>query len=486
MDKIKETIQNVLKVLLEGRLEDVKAKYDDNMSKIIDNLSEGDPSGNNKYLEWMAKVYLVNPNTNEILKVVGSYHENLQRLTSEFSTTIVDANKSEFPGRSEKRVKNNPKDISSYPTYVSLKLITDALEESKTERPDRDKIYQDDRWTIVVPKTHEAACKYGKHSNWCVSTSNEDYFNRYTKDNNALLFFILWRNKRNVNDKTEYKVAINAKFSELDNPEQWTWWDMPDKQMDPNLMLNIFPNNVIETIKKYLYDEGKKQNKIFDLNVLTKLINDNSVYNLGENDSYIYFTTNHLENFSHLPNYTQAIRYYDASAVNEKNMTIYVNKITAELRIQKPRQDIWNLDPSNSAPIESYKSWIQYYRGEKSFVEYLYSLPNGLTLPQEFKNMVETRVKELLSAIGGMWVDTRTTNLNIGDKVKWKKGRGYWNQRRSPWNESVIDRMTPSGFLVTGKTEEFPNGKRFKPSNNTTMDVWHGFSDVIDLSMRGQ
>jgi hypothetical protein len=130
MDKIRETIQNVLGVLLEGRLEDVKAKYDDNMSNIIDNLSQGDPSGNNKYLDWMVKVYIDYPQTSEILKVVSSYHENLQRLTSQISTPIVDANKSDFPGTAERRVKNNPKDISGYPTFKSLKLITDTLEET--------------------------------------------------------------------------------------------------------------------------------------------------------------------------------------------------------------------------------------------------------------------------------------------------------------------------------------------------------------------
>ena len=152
-------------------------------------------------------------------------------------------------------------------TFKSLKLITDALEETKKERPDRDKIYQDDRWTVVVPKTHDAACNYGRHSNWCVSTSNSSYFGRYTKDRDALLFFILWRNKRNADDKTEYKVAINAKFRDWEDPQQWDWYDMPDHNMDPNLMLNVFPRTMIEKVQRYLVVEGKNEVILADTSV---------------------------------------------------------------------------------------------------------------------------------------------------------------------------------------------------------------------------
>lgn len=497
MNKIKETIQNVLNVLFEGRLEDVKAKYDDKMSNIIDNLSQGDPSGNNKYLDWMAKVYKDYPQTNEILKVVSSYHENLQRLTSQISTPIVDANKNLFHGRSESRVKNNPKDIAGFPSFESLKLIVTALEETKKERPDRDSIYQDDRWTVIVPKTHEAACKYGVHSNWCVSTSNSNYFRQYTKERDSLLFFILWRNKRDDNDKTEYKVAINARFRDWEDPKKWDWFDMPDHEMDPSLMLNVFPKNMIEKVQRYLVVEGKKQGKIIDTSKITKLIDDNAVYKFGESSGYIYFTTNSVQNFSKLPGYNYSFRHgRQSDSINEKNTVIYINKATGDFSTSTLNYDIWgegrqrrdndgNLY-TEPRSLDAYQSWSSHYRNEKDFVQFVYGLDSSLTIPQELRDEIETKVKRELTELGGMWIQTRTTNLNVGDKVKWKKGRGYWQQRNSQWNESTIDRQTPSGFFVTGPTEEFPKGKRFKPSNSTSMDVWHSFSNNLDLSRGGQ
>jgi hypothetical protein len=501
MDKITETIKNVLGVLLEGRLEDVKAKYSDapNSETIIDTLSGADPSGNNKYLDWMAKVSFSDVedfSLEDITSVVKAYHENLQRLTSQISTPIVDANKTSFPGRAERRIKNNPKDISGYPTLSSLKLITTALEETKKERPDRDRIYQDDRWTVVVPKTHQAACKYGVHSNWCVSTSNSTYFGRYTKERDALLFFILWRNKRETTDKTEYKVAINAKFKDWEDPHRWDWYDMPDHNMDSNLMLNIFPKSMIEKVQRYLVSEGKKQGKIVDKAAMKKLIDDNSVYQFGDYNGQTYFTTNNVQAFSNLPGYSRSFRYSrNPDNINSRNAVIYVSNggdfgynnwnvdLWSEGRQRRNNQGETYMEPR---ALEAYQSWKRHYSHNKDFVSYVMSLPEGLTIPDEIRNEIETKAREDLAPIRGMWVQTRTRGLNVGDTVRWKKGRGYWQQRGAEWNESTIDRQTPAGFFVTGKTDEYPKGKRFKPSNNTSMDVWHEFDDNIDLSATNQ
>jgi hypothetical protein len=301
---LKNLIKESLSVLLEGRLEDVKAKYSEieGSANAIDRLSQGDPSGNNKYLDWMAKISFTDEtsefNVEDLVGVVTAYHQGLSRLNSEFTTPIVDSNQNEFQGRSERRVKNNPKDINSYPTFKSLKIITDALEETKKERPDRDRIYQDDKWTVIVPKSHAAACKYGVHSNWCVSTSNSSYFDRYTVNKDALLFFIIWRKKRAETDKTEYKVAINARFKDWEYPKKWDWYDMPDHTQDPNLMLNVFPSKMVEQVQRYLIKEGKAQGKIIDKSQLQQLITDNATTILGKLEGGTYFITNNMSAFS--------------------------------------------------------------------------------------------------------------------------------------------------------------------------------------------
>jgi hypothetical protein len=493
MSILKETIKNVVGQLLEGRLEDVKAKYGEDMSNIIDNLSQGDPSGNNKYLSWMAKVYQDTPQTDQIIKAVTEYHNGIQKLNSNFTTPIVDSNKGEYPGRAERRVKNNPKDIMGYPSLNSLKLVVDALEETKKERPDRDRIYQDDRWTVVVPKTHEAACKYGRHSNWCVSTANSSYFGSYTKDRDALLFFILWRNKRNVEDKTEYKVAINARFREWENPKSWNWYDMPDRNLDPELMLNVLPHSMIEKIQKYLVGEGKRQGKIIDSSQILKMINDNAKVVLGEHNEYVYLLTDDLTAFSSLPGYSDRFRWRNPEDYNSRNSVVYINKTQGDFNYGQFNTDLWgegyerrNRETgeyyTEPPALGAYKSWKRNYSGRQDFVNYVMNLPNEIEVPGEIREEIESKAREDLTPIGGMWVETRTTGLNVGDTVRWKKGRGWYDQRYNQWNNSIIDRQTPSGYFVTGKTDEYPKGKRFKPSRNTSMDVYHEFGDNIDLS----
>ena len=478
---LKNLIRESLSVLLEGRLEDVKAKYSniEGSEIVIDNLSQGDPSGNNKYLDWMAKVSLQDKaDTAHIVATVTEFHNNFSRLNSEFTTPIVDSNKQMFPGRAENRVKNNPKDINSYPTLESLRLIVNALEETKKERPDRDRIYQDDKWTVIVPKSHGAACKYGVHSNWCVSTSNSQYFDRYTKEKDALLFFIIWRNKRVDTDKTEYKIAINAEYKRWDDPHRWDWYDMPDHTQDPNLMLNIFPSKMVETIQRYLVNDGKAKGKIVDEKNVKKLIDANMSQLVGKTESETFFLTNNIEAFQNLQGYRQAIRYYHSTEdINNGKYVISLSR-SGEVGIETI---LWTGDQNNETLVNQYSNWVKYYTNDRSFFNHIYQIDDNAVPNPELKQTFDNRVKERLSTVGGMWVETRTTNLKVGDRVRFKKGRGYWDMRRNPWNETIIDRETNSGYLVTGVTDEFPKGRRFKPSNGTSMDVWHSFNGQINL-----
>ena len=54
--KMKYSLSDILKstVLTEGRKEDAMNKYGASQ-ELVDALSAGDPSGNNKYLMWMTK-----------------------------------------------------------------------------------------------------------------------------------------------------------------------------------------------------------------------------------------------------------------------------------------------------------------------------------------------------------------------------------------------------------------------------------------------
>jgi hypothetical protein len=255
---------NILEqIITEGRLEDMIKKYDGKVSEdVIHQLSAADPSGNNKYLDWMclqrvdsdAHGYL----SEYIIKMVQCFHENVNRL-SEKNVNIIFASLNP-----EDRIKKAPKDINSYPTADIIEKICSYFEEQKPKTASRVKIYEDDKWLVVSPLTHEASCSYGAHSNWCVSTSNNSYYQRYTKQG-ILVFFL---DKKGMNpikpDANIYKLAVHINYDNP-NPIDWDWYSMEDNKIDAALMVNFIPKNLIEATTKYLNEflgELYKKNEI--------------------------------------------------------------------------------------------------------------------------------------------------------------------------------------------------------------------------------
>jgi hypothetical protein len=74
-------------ILLEGRREDVIKKYGEDHTELVDMFVEVDPSGNNKYLEWMVKTALGKnqddrtPSADRVAKIVVDFHRNLSRIS---------------------------------------------------------------------------------------------------------------------------------------------------------------------------------------------------------------------------------------------------------------------------------------------------------------------------------------------------------------------------------------------------------------------
>jgi len=233
-------------IISEGRLEDMVKKYEGKVSEDnIRQLSAGDPSGNNKYLDWMC-TQRVDYTSEYIIKMVQCFHENVNRLSEKNVNAIYNDTTA-----TSTKIKKAPKDINSYPVPEDIEVMCKYFEEQKPKTTSRIKIYEDDRWLIVSPLTHEASCRYGSHSNWCVSTSNKDYYDRYTKG--GLLVFFL--DKKGFNptkpEANIYKFAVHIDFKEI-APESWDWYSMEDKNIDSILMLNLLPKNLIDVTSKFV------------------------------------------------------------------------------------------------------------------------------------------------------------------------------------------------------------------------------------------
>ena len=68
------------------------------------------------------------------------------------------------------------------------------------------KLYNDDRWLIIIPLSHDASCYYGGGTRWCTTTKdNDSYYKRY-KESGELYYII---DKKGDKDDDLHKVALN-------------------------------------------------------------------------------------------------------------------------------------------------------------------------------------------------------------------------------------------------------------------------------------
>ena len=204
-------------ILLEGRKEDAIKKYGEEHSELVNMLSDVDPSGNNKYLDWMVKTALGQnqddqiPTADTVARVVQDFHKQLTRI------------------------KN--KDINSYKKLVDLKKVVDeaiAKQEEKNIAKQAKKVYEDDTAVIYAPFTVQASCKYGAGSKWCIagtggSNNLNTYFDSYSKHSN-FYFFINKKMDANSNP-TDYKYALQWIFDRTEinrSNKEMVWWDAKD------------------------------------------------------------------------------------------------------------------------------------------------------------------------------------------------------------------------------------------------------------------
>jgi hypothetical protein len=203
-------MMNLLELILEGRREDFLKQYSSKFSrdelKTIISLSQN-LSPNNKFLMFLGKT--LTPKRIEVDKVV--------KLIDEF--------------KKYQKVLDE-KDINNYDSLDSLEQAI-SKHENKLRREVKkiegaDVIYEDDRFSVILPLNYKSSCYYGSGTKWCV-TSSESYFDRYNGD--GKVFFVIDKTAKS-NDKF-YKVAIQQKFD-----GDTVFWDVTDTAFNEGWILN--------------------------------------------------------------------------------------------------------------------------------------------------------------------------------------------------------------------------------------------------------
>ena len=129
------------------------------------------------------------------------------------------------------------KDISRYKSMVEVEdmLNDENSYKEKTHRQevrqrqkershvdidkDADKVYEDSKWTIYIPKTYAASCKLGQGTTWCTASTESDYYYNTYKERYGGDYYIIV-SKSNPNEKYQFHFGSgqfrNAKDGDID------------------------------------------------------------------------------------------------------------------------------------------------------------------------------------------------------------------------------------------------------------------------------
>jgi hypothetical protein len=222
-------------IILENRFDEFKNSYgkkftEEQTSKIFQQIPP-------KFLSWVGKSF-----------DTINFDENFPLLVNAIKTF-------------EKISSNLPQpDINQ---YKNVGQLIQALKdyENKPRRQVKkveggNVVYEDPRFFVVNPQTHQASCYYGKGTKWCTAADSDYQFNKYNED--AKLFYILDKTKATYDPY--YKIAILEKFD-----GEKIIYDAVDETIK-NISKIIGESNykkITEAINSYMEEEYAAQLKIW-------------------------------------------------------------------------------------------------------------------------------------------------------------------------------------------------------------------------------
>jgi len=279
-------------LLKEGRKEDLKKKYSDKYDEedldFILGISDLQDF-NHKYTDWVLKRLLEYADVTEVAEIAVG-------LVKDF----------------DKYQKNlEKKDINQYLSIDELEKALESFKEKEKEKElesQTEKIYEDENFLVLVPKTIEASCKYGSGTKWCTTIRNADHFQRYTSGKQGLYYII---RKKGKQTEPHYKVAVH--FNDIGSEK---WWDARDHQMGEDtitLFKDYFPE-----LYQVISDHHEEKRKV-------ELVDLNKIFSKKDQESEVF------ENFHRIANTDLKIVIYGYDLIPNMpgkavgNLKIYIN-----------------------------------------------------------------------------------------------------------------------------------------------------------------
>lgn len=418
-------------LLKEGRKEDLKKKY---ASKF---------EGRENDLDWILSINdLIDFNhkyTDWVLKQMDMESGNFDTDVEVAVRLIKDFDK--YQSQLEK------KDINQYETIheleTTLKPVLERAEEKQLAKQ-AEKIYEDDKFVVIKPKTHRASCKYGANTKWCTSSKDDQHFKRYTNGGQELYYII---NKTNSTNQNYSKVAIH--FDSGGYAKYWDSQDTPMSERETSVLNYAFPE-MIQAIE----DDFKRNKTSRTDEYLNKVFNSqgSSIRSrenfLGKNNLYVqlegfetiddmefghaYGTVSIFLNNRLIDSYSALIMF---SQDNENSFKIDVGFSGNDL--EEHEQDLIDLDLESSAI--KYNFLIQ-NRDPKFMADALRNFLVG-----KIEDYVQKSPKLLEKLVGTSKVFTPTYGYTFGKNKGWvKKLVDYLDSSKVG---TKLDFLTDVGYL---------------------------------------
>jgi hypothetical protein len=201
------------RIVVEGmrQAKDLYVKTRKMSPRALERLAALDPTEQKKYIEWMARIWV---------------KEKMRKDDLEKFAAVA-----QFHEMAEKNIITQ-KDINQYPTiealYDEVKKHEGEKSKSEEEREIKgnvDKVFDNDKVLIVLPKDKEASCLYGKNTKWCTAaTEYSNYFNSYYYDRYTNLYYIL--------PKGEYQKKYGKIAVAVERGGSKTYYDQTDASHD--------------------------------------------------------------------------------------------------------------------------------------------------------------------------------------------------------------------------------------------------------------
>ena len=240
-NKLRQIInEEILEYLFEAAasIDDIYQKYyhdinPDEFEKIYTSdptYSQQKPNKFGKYTKWLLNIYRKGVLKSEDLYKANEYLKYFNKYIN----------------------KIEQKDINKYNSLQNLftavepfitaeqnnqTVATSKSDEARIAKKDTKKIYEDDNWLILIPLTKEAACYYGKNTQWCTAaTSSNNMFDSYSTEG-PLYINIDKRNNRKYQFHFETDQFMDERDDEIDSPIAQTIG------MSRQVAVNAYPNH---------------------------------------------------------------------------------------------------------------------------------------------------------------------------------------------------------------------------------------------------